>query len=130
MIKKVLYSVFWNKCPNCHQGSVFKHKNPFDFKKFDVMNETCSHCGHKYEKEPGFFYGAMYVSYALMVGWFLVTWAINTFIVKADSISFLIFLILSIVILMTYTFRIARLFWINFFTRYNEHEPIKNNENE
>lgn len=130
MIKKVLYSVFWNKCPNCLEGDVFKYKNPFDFKNFDKMNETCSHCGHKFEKEPGFFYGAMYVSYALMVGWFLVSWAINTFIIKADSINFLIFLILSIIILMTYTFRTARLFWINFFTRYQEHEPIKKNKNE
>jgi len=122
MIKNVLYSVFNNKCPNCHNGNVFKFKNPFFLKKFDKMNDNCSHCGHKFEKEPGFFYGAMYVSYALMVGWFLVTWAINSFLIKADAIAFLIFLAISIISMMTYTFRIARLFWINFFTRYQEHK--------
>ena len=124
-----VYSIFYNKCPRCNEGDFF-YSHPYHLKNFGLKHFNCEICHLKFEKEPGFFYGAMYVSYALMVGWFLVTWAINTFIVKADSISFLIFLILSIVVLMTYTFRIARLFWINFFTRYNEHEPIKNNENE
>jgi len=32
------------------------------------MNPTCPVCGHRFEREPGFFQGAMYVSYALGVG--------------------------------------------------------------
>ena len=44
---KKIRSVFFNKGLN--------HKN-------------CSHCNLKYEIEPGFFYGAMYVSYALAIG--------------------------------------------------------------
>jgi hypothetical protein len=28
------------------------------------MNETCPHCGVRLEPEPGFYQGAMYVSYA------------------------------------------------------------------
>ena len=31
------------------------------------MHEDCPHCGHHFEKEPGFFLGAMYVSYALTI---------------------------------------------------------------
>lgn len=45
------------------------------------MNETCSHCGLRYEREPGYFYVAMFVSYALAmaemitacVGFYLIT---------------------------------------------------------
>jgi hypothetical protein len=31
------------------------------------MRETCPACGHRFLREPGFFLGAMYVSYALAV---------------------------------------------------------------
>ena len=31
------------------------------------MHETCPHCGLKFEIEPGFFWGAMYFSYAFGV---------------------------------------------------------------
>ncbi len=29
------------------------------------MNPTCPVCGHRFEREPGFFQGAMYVSYGI-----------------------------------------------------------------
>ena len=32
------------------------------------MNAECSHCGLHFEVEPGFFIGAMYVSYAFSLG--------------------------------------------------------------
>jgi len=31
------------------------------------MNEFCPHCGLKFEREPGYFYVAMFVSYAMNV---------------------------------------------------------------
>jgi hypothetical protein len=31
------------------------------------MHEHCGHCGLRYKMEPNFFFGAMYVSYALAV---------------------------------------------------------------
>lgn len=120
MLKNIFYSVFWNKCPKCHQGDVFTFKNPFNYKSFSKMNETCSHCHHKYEKEPGFFYGAMYVSYALMVGWFVISWALNSFLIHVDEIIYLVFLAVTMIALSPYTFRLARLFWINFFTKYEK----------
>ena len=30
-----------------------------------AMNPTCPVCGHRFEREPGFFQGAMYVSYGI-----------------------------------------------------------------
>ncbi len=39
--------------------------HPTGFRK---MNEHCPHCDHRFEVEPGFFIGAMYVSYAMSVG--------------------------------------------------------------
>jgi len=36
------------------------------------MHERCPQCGHRFEREPGFFQGAMYASYALGLGLFAV----------------------------------------------------------
>ena len=38
------------------------------------MNECCSICGLKFEREQGYFLGAMYISYALALGVILL-WA-------------------------------------------------------
>lgn len=45
------------KCPRCHAGPVFAGALR--------THETCPHCGLQYEREPGFFLGAMYFSYGL-----------------------------------------------------------------
>lgn len=60
----------WNgfsqsKCPRCRVGKVFKG-NTYSL-KVQKMNEFCPHCDLKFEREPGYFYGAMFVSYALNV---------------------------------------------------------------
>ena len=49
------------------------------------MHERCPVCGLKFEREPGYFLGAMYISYALALGiifgaagllWFFTRWSI------------------------------------------------------
>jgi len=120
MLTNILYSVALNKCPKCNKGDVFITNNPYKLTQFDKMHETCTCCGEKYEKEPGYFYGAMYVSYALMVGWFIVTWAIDTFIVKSETWQYLTFIIVSIILLMPVTFRTSRLIWLNFFIHFDK----------
>lgn len=53
------------KCPRCRVGNIF----PARLLTFKIQktNESCSFCGLKYEREPGYFYVAMFVSYALNV---------------------------------------------------------------
>jgi uncharacterized protein (DUF983 family) len=58
------------KCPQCREGSVFTH-SVANLKHFREMNETCPCCGVKFESEPGFFWGAMYFSYAYSVASFI-----------------------------------------------------------
>ena len=120
MINNIIYSVAANKCPKCNKGSVFITNNPYALKRFDKMHDKCSCCGETFEKEPGFFFGAMYVSYALMAGWFMVTWAIDTFFVHSQTWQYLTFIVSSIVVLMPVTFRTSRLIWLNFFTHYDK----------
>lgn len=116
-----LYSIFNGKCPVCHEGKVFSHKQVFHPLKFDKMEEKCSECGHKYEIETGFFYGAMYVSYALTVA-ISVAVFVSTYLIYSDTVYWVyILLILGALIgLAPVTFRVGRLIWMNFF---HGHKP-------
>lgn len=124
MLKNIFYSSLWNKCPQCHQGDVFITNNAYKLSQFDKMHEHCSCCDLKYEKEPGFYQGAMYVSYGLMVGWFVITWAADTFLVHSQTWQYLTFLSASILVMMPLTFRISRLLWINMFTKFDKSKSI------
>jgi uncharacterized protein (DUF983 family) len=47
------------RCPRCLEGPVWR--------RFLSMNEKCPTCGLVFEREPGYFTGAMVVSYMLAV---------------------------------------------------------------
>lgn len=54
------------RCPQCRKDKMFVYP-AWNLLKATKMNEICSECGLKYEVEPGFFWGAMYISYAFSV---------------------------------------------------------------
>lgn len=54
------------RCPQCRQGNMFIYPAR-QLHKATRMHQTCPHCGLKFEVEPGFFWGAMYFSYAFGV---------------------------------------------------------------
>ena len=60
-----LVHILNNDCPHCLEGKVFNEKNIFLNIGFPKMNQYCPHCQFKFEKEPGYFFGAMYVNYGL-----------------------------------------------------------------
>jgi uncharacterized protein (DUF983 family) len=54
-------------CPKCRRSQLFKH--PFKVSDPLAMNKQCPVCGQKFEPEPGFYYGAMFISY-IFLGFF------------------------------------------------------------
>lgn len=60
-----LQAVIQCKCPRCRKGPVFSG-SAYSLKG-QVTNEYCSHCNLRFEREPGFFYVAMFISYAMNV---------------------------------------------------------------
>ena len=74
-----IYSILTGACPVCHEESMYKENNPYKLKHIHDMHERCSNCGTKYQIEPSFFYGAMYVSYALGVAIAVATFMITYF---------------------------------------------------
>ncbi|RNL55056.1 DUF983 domain-containing protein [Pedobacter jejuensis] len=67
MAKKAskLYAIVHAKCPHCRRGDVFTG-TMYGF-NIQHTKEICSRCGQRIEIEPGYFYAAMYVSYAMNV---------------------------------------------------------------
>jgi len=114
------YSVMHNKCPRCNEGDFFKTSNPYDFKLFDKMEPQCPVCGQLYEPEVGYYYGAMYMSYAINVFLFVAVWAAYSIFLPDASVGWTIgtIAVLSL-ILFPIIFRVSRLLWINLFVRYN-----------
>jgi uncharacterized protein (DUF983 family) len=70
-----LKNIFSFKCPRCHEGDLFVNKW-YNFSNGNKMVECCSVCGQRTELEPGFYHGTGYVSYALTVGFSIVTFVI------------------------------------------------------
>ncbi|MFM9008621.1 MAG: DUF983 domain-containing protein [Bacteroidota bacterium] len=85
------------------------------------MHSHCPVCGLNNEPEPGYFYGAMYVSYAftvaISVGVFLLYYVL---IPEQGVLTFLVLLSIILAVLSPYTFRTSRAIWLNFFVR---HQP-------
>ncbi|HLV41243.1 MAG TPA: DUF983 domain-containing protein [Brumimicrobium sp.] len=121
-------SVLTNRCPKCHQGKVFKHNTIFHPKKFDKMYERCNKCGHKYELETGFFYGAMYASYATTVAFSVAVFVLVYLIYPPTPYWVHIINILTILIVFApLNFRLGRLVWMNLFTGFDP-EAIKQHQ--
>lgn len=119
-----LYSIFKNRCPVCQEGKPFK--NGVYSPGFAKMEETCDCCGHKYEIETGFFYGAMYVSYALTVA-IMVAMIVATFVLVPEPSTgvYITAVVLGVIAFIPVTFRGSRLIWMNFFSKYQEKESVK-----
>jgi uncharacterized protein (DUF983 family) len=115
-----LYSILNNKCPHCHEGNFWKTSNPYDLKNFAKMNERCPVCNEDFRREPGYYFGATYVSYALTVAFGVLLYAILGWYLNMDTIPFLIIFSVFLIILLPFFYRTARLMWINMFVPYKK----------
>ncbi len=86
------------------------------------MKDACSHCGLKFELEPGFFYGAMYVSYAFSVAIFITTVFILFFLAGDPSLmTYILSVVGASFILYPLNLRYSRVLFLHVFggVKYN-----------
>ena len=121
MLKKgsKLYSILTGTCPKCQNESMYVDQNLLHVQNCIKMNENCSHCGLKYQIEPSFFYGAMYVSYGLNVAVGIAAFIVSYMFFKTDLKTAFIAIIISILILFPVVLRLARSIYINMFVSYD-----------
>jgi uncharacterized protein (DUF983 family) len=89
-------------CPRCRTGKIFRRSV---FLGFPKMNARCPVCDLRFEREPGYFLGAMYISYGLalliitsiaallwsVTHWWITTdtiWAVVLFLPFAPAITY------------------------------------------
>ena len=121
MLKKgsKLNSILTGTCPKCQNESMYEDKNPFNITKVLKMNPKCSHCGFVYQIEPSFFYGAMYVSYALNVAIGIATFIISYVFLGASIKTSFIAIVATLTVLGTLVLRWSRNIYINMFVHYD-----------
>ena len=121
MLKKgsKLYSILTGRCPRCHQESMYAENNPYRLGSLFKMHERCSHCGTKYKMEPSFFYGAMYVSYAVGIAFAVAAFVIAFLFIGTSLINTFIAIVATLVVFMPVIIRLSRNIWINFFIKYD-----------
>src|SRR5690606_14294140 len=60
-------SVVRCKCPRCRKANLFTQKNHYNLPKLFDMPDRCPNCGQDFFIEPGFYLGAMWVSYPFVL---------------------------------------------------------------
>jgi uncharacterized protein (DUF983 family) len=75
MQRSLLTAIGQGRCPRCREGLIFKYPLT-QFRNFSAMNAFCSSCEASFEPEPGFYFGAMYVSYGFTILLFIFMWIV------------------------------------------------------
>lgn len=103
------------KCPKCGKGDLFEPRK-FNLKTA-VMKKQCDHCHYHFERESGFFWGAMYISYALTVLESAIIFLICQLFFDEPFANGIIWIIASSMLLLSlFNFRYSRIIWIYLFT--------------
>lgn len=116
-VKKVVNfvaAVYREKCPNCGKGHVFEEKTAF--LNIPKMNDRCSACDYRFEREPGYFIGAMYLGYALSIFQGLITYFLCHFFLPEIAIGWVILLVIvPMLFLVKKNFKWSRILYIHIF---------------
>lgn len=113
----IITSMIKYKCPRCREGDLFT--KPFDIAKPLDMPKRCKVCEQKTDPEPGFYFGAMFLSYLLtafpllglgLVGAFAFGWSINAIIALLLFVGALVFI---------KVLRFSRSLWIHLMIKYD-----------
>jgi uncharacterized protein (DUF983 family) len=121
MLKKgsKVNSILTGSCPKCQNENMYMDSNPYHLGKVLKMHENCSHCGLKYQIEPSFFYGAMYVSYGVNVVLGVAAFVIAYVCIKLNLKESFAAIIGSLVVFYPLVLRVSRNIYINMFVSYD-----------
>ena len=88
-MKGAIRGIWRQVCPRCREGAIFRASL---WRGYLSMHEKCPVCGLKFDREPGYFIGAMYISYLasilptlaiVLVLWRWTGWSFNVVMLGA-----------------------------------------------
>ena len=99
------------KCPRCHRGNLFI-TSVLDIRGFYKMHRHCPVCEQTFEPEPGFYYGAMFISYGILVIMSILTWITLFFTFRPAFEVYVIVILILNVLLLPFIFRYSRTLYL------------------
>ena len=114
------------RCPSCREGHIFTSQKAYQWKHITTMPDACPVCGEDFLREPGFYFGAAYVSYALTIAlWVAVLvalmcfdrWGLIEFSFFEDVTLFLATGISLLLALLPLIARLSRSMWLHMMTK-------------
>lgn len=118
-IMSYISNVLTGTCPNCNKTKVFKSKGNILLLRLPKMNKECTNCGYEFHRETGFYFGAMYMSYALTVAEMVAVFVLGAIFQVSWLIQFTAVVVILLV-LANFNFRVSRLMWLNLFYKKEE----------
>jgi len=120
-----IYSVVRLKCPRCHRGKLFTNPNPYSMKDMLKMPDRCPECNQDFQIEPGFYIGALWTSFPIVI--FLITVLSVLFLVllKVQLEWFFVAITLILFPFQPIIIRLGRAIWINIFVDYEPKTQMK-----
>lgn len=107
----ILKDIAQGKCPRCRNGEMFEAP-PYNYLKFHKMHDQCPVCHQTFHPEPGFYFGAMYVSYAFSVAWVL---GVSLILVATDTFTLVrasVIIGLGVILLLPFMFQYSRILFL------------------
>ncbi|MCB9184178.1 MAG: DUF983 domain-containing protein [Flavobacteriales bacterium] len=120
------YSIFRYKCPHCHEGEFFVDRNPYHLSTVGDVLERCPVCERRYTPEPGFYYGGMYVAYALAVATCTTIYVATIVLWPSASTGATTALVLGgLIMAAPWLYAISKTLWANIFMGYKGVAPTE-----
>ncbi|MCM4173737.1 DUF983 domain-containing protein [Arenibacter sp. TNZ] len=110
-----LLPILKGECPNCEKTKIFGSKGNLLLLQIPKIHERCNNCNFKFEREPGFFFGAMFVSYALTAAEFIAFSIVSYFLLGMSLTVTFIGVVILAILMSTLNFRMSRIIWIYIF---------------
>jgi len=123
-----LYSVVRLKCPRCHKGNLFTKQNPYSLKDSLKMPGRCPVCNQDFQIEPGFYIGALWTSFPIVIFIMTLLSILLLVFVKMQLEWFFVAITIILFSLQPIIIRLGRAIWINIFVDFDA-ESITDAEN-
>ena len=112
-------SILTLKCPRCRRGNLFNKGGLFRYRRILDMPKKCSNCGQVYEIEPGFWLGALWMSYPIVI---LIEVPFIFAAISSQTVNtWLLFstMIIAFIVFYPLMLRLGRSIWIHISIRYS-----------
>lgn len=91
-------------CPRCGKGQLFSG--------WFRMHEHCSGCGMKYEREPGYFLGSIYINYGWTAMSMSISYIVLRYVFDLPNIYVVPPLLVYVIVFPTVFHRYSRAIWL------------------